>query len=147
MDRTYHSILIQAPAERVWATIRDFHDASWAPGLITSVTKVGDRRGDEAGARRVVNGAFKETLLEFDDANRTLSYTIEDGPSPFSPAEVPDYVVRVQVRSVTEGEGGTFVEWSSQWQKPNPAAVEMSHGMRMALLNEMKTSLETPVST
>lgn len=36
MGRTYQSILIQAPVDRVWQAVRDFHDLSWAPDVVES---------------------------------------------------------------------------------------------------------------
>lgn len=35
MGQTYQSTVINAPAEKVWNAIRNFHDLSWAPNLIT----------------------------------------------------------------------------------------------------------------
>lgn len=141
MGHTYQSIVINAPVEKVWATIRDFHDLSWAPNVITGVDVVGSRKGDEVGARRILNGAFQETLQELKDDNRSFAYSIDDGPSPVSKADVSNYVGRVSVRPVTEG-GGTFVEWSSAWERNDEAATEFCHGIYVALLADMKKSLE-----
>jgi len=141
MGRTYQSIVINAPAERVWGTIRDFHDLGWAPNVVTRVDVVGGKKGNEVGARRVLNGAFHETLLEVKEEDRTFAYSIDDGPSPVSKAEVSNYVGRVSVRPVTEG-GGAFVEWSSAWQKNDQPTTEFCHGIYVALLADMKKSLE-----
>mgnify|MGYP002265665198 CR=1 FL=1 len=65
MGTCYNKIEIQAPIAKVWETIKDFHDASWAPGVVTSMDKVGDKKGTEIGAQRVINKAFHETLIEF----------------------------------------------------------------------------------
>ncbi len=142
MGETYQSIVINAPADRVWSAIRDFHDMSWAPGVVTKVEAVGDRKGDEVGAVRVLNDAFRETLREIDDDRRTFTYTIDDGPSPVSKEEVSNYIGRVSVRPVTEGDG-TFVEWSSQWERNDEATAEFCHGIYVALLGEMKKNLES----
>jgi carbon monoxide dehydrogenase subunit G len=45
MGNCYNTIEINAPINTVWETIRDFHDASWAPGVVTSMKKAGDKRG------------------------------------------------------------------------------------------------------
>ncbi len=112
MGRTYQSMVINAPVERIWGTIRNFHDLSWAPNVVTRVDVVGDKKGNEVGAGRVLNGVFHETLLEVNEDDRTFAYSIDDGPPPVSKAEVSNYVGRVSVRPITEG-GGTFVEWFS----------------------------------
>lgn len=141
MGQTYQSIVINAPAEKVWNAIRDFHDLSWAPNVITQVEAVGDRKGDEVGAGRVLNDAFRETLREINDEARSFAYSIDDGPSPVAKADVSDYIGRVSVRPVTEG-GGTFVEWSSAWERNDAAASEFCHSIYVALLTDMKKSLE-----
>lgn len=140
MGMTNQSIVINAPADRVWKAIRDFHDLSWAPNVIQNVEAVGDASGGELGAKRVLNGMFHETLLTLDDAQRRLTYSIDDGPSPISSEDVSDYVGVVQV-SAGEG-GGTLVEWTSSWEKNDEAGYEFCHPIYVALLNDMKASLD-----
>ncbi len=113
--------------------------------MITDVERVGDAPGDQVGAVRVLNSAFHETLLEFDDEMLSFTYSIDDGPSPVSKSDVESYVGRVQVRPVTEG-GGTFVEWSSSWQKDNEPTYEFCHNIYVALLRDMKQHLESRAS-
>ena len=60
MGSTFQEIEIAAPADRVWQTIRDFHDVSWAPNVVTSLDVVGDKAGDQKGAGRVLNGVFHD---------------------------------------------------------------------------------------
>lgn len=141
MGKTYQSIVIEAPVEKVWTAIRDFHDMGWAPNVITKVEVIGDRKGDEAGAQRVLNDAFRETLREVDNGARSFSYSVDDGPPPVSKADISNYVGRVSVRPVTEGKG-TFVEWSSTWERNDEATGEFCHGIYVALLADMKKSLE-----
>ena len=141
MGQTYQSITIHVPVERVWSTLRDFHDMSWAPNVVTGVEIVGDAAGDEPGAGRVLNGAFHETLREIDDEERTFSYSIDDGPSPVSRDDVKDYIGRVSVQAA-DGEGSTFVEWSSSWELNDEPAYEFCHGIYVALLSDLKNSLE-----
>lgn len=141
MGQTYQSIVIDAPADEVWETVRDFHDMSWAANVVTSVEVVGETRGDQVGAVRILNGAFRETLQSLDDEERTFTYSIDDGPSPVSSQEVSDYRGRVQVRPITEG-GGTFVEWSSSWERNDEAVHDFCHGIYVALLADLKKSME-----
>ena len=58
----YNSCLVSAPVDDVWRTLRDFHDFSWAPDVMTQVDASGDK--EQPGAKRVLNGVFKETLIE-----------------------------------------------------------------------------------
>ncbi len=141
MGQTNQLTVIDAHVDRVWHAIRDFHDLSWAPNVITDVEAVGNIPGDRVGAIRVLNGAFRETLREFDDERRTFSYSVDAGPSPVSKDDVKNYVARVSVRPVKES-GGTFVEWSSKWEQNDEPAYEFAHSIYVALLADMKKSLE-----
>jgi len=136
---THQDIEINAPVDTVWNTIRDFHDMGWAPNVITGVDKVGDAAGTEPGAGRVLNGAFHETLQTMDDDAKTFSYSIDDGPSPVSKDDVRNYIGRVAVAAAGEG---TRVEWSSSWEQNDEAAHDFCHGIYVALLNDMKASLD-----
>lgn len=140
MGQTYQSIVINAPLENVWKAIRNFHDMGWAPNVITSVDVIGAKKGNQVGAKRVLNNAFHETLLDLNEDEHTFSYQIEDGPSPVAKDDVDDYIGQVSVRPITEG-GGTFVEWSSKWKRNESATGEFVHAIYVALLADMKKSL------
>lgn len=139
MGQTHQSTVISAPPEDVWDAIRNFHDMSWAPNVITSLEPVGEIPGDEEGAGRVLNGAFHETLIEVNDDDRRVRYSIDDGPSPVSKDDVSNYVGKLELRP--EGDE-TFVEWSSSWERNDDETHEFCHGMYIALLADMKASLE-----
>ncbi len=140
MGQTSQSTTIAVPPEEVWDAIRNFHDLSWAPNVITSLEVVRDVAGDQEGARRILNGAFHETLIEVDDSERIVRYSIDDGPSPVSKTDVSNYVGHIQVSPESDG---TLVEWSSQWDRNDEAASEFCHGIYVALLADMKTNLES----
>src|SRR6056297_2639627 len=106
----FNSVVINAPADKVWTAIRDFHDLSWATNVVEDVEKVGDIPGTQIGAKRVLNGAFQETLLGLDDNQRTLRYSIDDGPDAVSKDNVKGYVGRVQVLPVTDTDT-TYISW------------------------------------
>ena len=139
MGSTFQEIEIKAPADKVWKTIRDFHDLSWAPNVVTGVDVVGNKPGDKPGAGRVLNGAFHETLRTLDDMGKTFTYSIDDGPSPVSKDDVNNYVGRVLVEHMATG---TRVEWSSTWQQNDDAAHDFCHAIYVALLDDLKQSLE-----
>ncbi len=128
--------------DKVWNTISNFHDLSWAPNVVTQLDVVGDKAGNEVGAGRLLNGAFSETLQSFDADNGTFTYSIDDGPSPVSKDDVSNYIGTVRVTPVTQGGGGTFVEWASAWENNDEPAFEFCHTIYVALLDDMKKSLE-----
>ena len=138
MGKTLQSITIDVPADQVWASIRNFHDMSWAPNVVEKLEVVGDKRGDEPGAKRVLNDAFRETLLEVDAGDMTFRYSIDDGPSPVSASEIDNYVGQVQVKA--EGDG-SLVEWQSTWERNDEATYDFCHPLYVALLEDMKQSL------
>jgi hypothetical protein len=121
VGQCYNSVVVNAPVEKVWARIRDFHDLSWAEGMGLKVDAVGDR-GSKIGAKRVINGAFHETLVAFDEAARTFSYSIDDGPGPVAKDAVRNYRGTVRLLPVT-ADNATFVEWTSDYESPNEPAV------------------------
>jgi carbon monoxide dehydrogenase subunit G len=139
MGTTHQEIQINAPAAAVWKAIRDFHDLSWAPNVVTAVDKVGGTAGIEPGAGRVLNGVFHETLQTVDNDQMTFTYSIDDGPSPVSKEEVSNYVGRV---AVEPSEDGARVEWTSSWEQNDEPVHDFCHGIYVALLNDMKKSLE-----
>ena len=140
MGKTYQSININAPVEKVWAALRDFHDMSWAPNVITKLTPVGDLKGDQPGSKRVLNDAFHETLIEVSEPDRSIRYSIDDGPSPVSKDDVQNYVGAINVHAVTD-DNSTFVEWSSSWEAKENAAEDFCHNIYLALLGDLKKSL------
>ncbi len=141
MGSTQQSIEIGAPADKVWQAIRNFHDLGWAPNVISGVEAVGETPGNEVGAIRILNGAFHETLLTLNAESKTFTYSIDDGPSPVSKDDVKDYVGKVTVQQA-EGSNNTLVEWTSSWQDNDEPAAEFCQGIYVALLQDMKQSLE-----
>lgn len=109
----YNSKIVNAPIAKVWSAIRDFHDMSWAKGVIETCENVGGVPGTQIGARRKLNGVFVETLLALDEDGRTMKYSIDEGPGPVASAK--GYVGQVRLLPLTDGDK-TFVEWTSSWK-------------------------------
>ncbi len=141
MKQTYQSIRINAPVEKVWDTVKDFHDLSWAPNVVTKCEAVGDKSGSEIGAKRILNDAFHETVIELDNATHTMRYSIDNGPSPVSSEDVKGYVGHLHLLPITK-DNTTFAEWSSSWESDSEDAVEFCHSIYVAFLDEMANSLE-----
>ncbi len=141
MPTTDQSIVVDAPIADVWSRFSDFHDFSWAPNVMTQVDKVGSIDGGSPGAKRILNNAFHETLIEINNDEYSLKYSIDDGPSPVSKEEVDNYVGVVRLSPAEDG-SGTLVEWSSSWDSKVDDAVEFCHGIYVALLGELAKSFD-----
>jgi len=138
MGQCYNSVVINAPSDQVWDAIKDFHEMAWAAGVITSVEKAGEHDGSTPGAKRILNGAFHETLLSIDQAEKTFSYSIDDGPEPLSKDSVQKYIGTVKVHSVTLDDT-TFLEWRSDYESADDQAVgDFCNPIYHALLSAMK---------
>lgn len=139
MPSTSQSIIVPAALADVWARLSNFHDFSWAPNVITAVEQVGERAGNEVGAKRILNQAFHETLIEIDADQHRLRYSIDDGPSPVSADDVSNYIGQI---TLTPDNGGTRVEWTSSWESNSDDAVEFCHGIYVALLEALAKSFQ-----
>lgn len=140
MGQCYNTTVVNAPVDEVWSTVRNFHDMSWAEGVITSVEKVGESGGTEVGARRILNGAFHETLHVLDDQGHSLTYSIDDGPGPVARDAVDNYRGILSIMPVTDS-GQTFVEWKSVYDAEDPGAVgDFCDPIYQALLGALKAN-------
>ena len=137
MPSTSQSIVINTSIDNVWAKFGNFHEMPWAPNVITGIDKVGDIDGTQIGAKRILNGAFHETLQEVDTDNHNIRYSIDDGPSPVSKEEVSNYIGTIKL---SETEDGTLVEWTSDWDSNAEDAVAFCSGIYTALLGELKAA-------
>ena len=139
MPSTNQSKVINAPIADVWNRVSDFHDFSWAPNVITNVEKVGAIDGRSIGAKRILNNVFHKTLIEMNNDEYLLRYSIDDGPSPVSKDEVENYIGVIKLSPSKEG-NGTLVEWTSSWESKVDDAVAFCHGIYVALLDELEKS-------
>ena len=100
MVRVVKSTIIDAPADRVWALLRDFngHD-QWHPAVKTS--------------------AIERHLPS--DLEMTLSYCLLDTPIPLF-----NYVAHVRLLPVTDG-NRTFWHWEARFTTPAGAEADMTH--------------------
>jgi hypothetical protein len=133
----YNSCVVNAPTDDVWATLRNFHDFGWAKEVLETCEKIGSEGPHEAGAGRLLNGTFGETLLELDDEGKTLRYSIDDAPGT-PVAAAADYVGTVRVRPITS-DGTSFVEWSSCWSKSEGGVAEFCDPIYQALLAALQS--------
>jgi Polyketide cyclase / dehydrase and lipid transport len=108
MAKSYYSVVLDYPADEVWAAIRPFDHYAWAG--IESETVIEDHKaGDQIGAvRRIVSGAniSRQVLLAHSDVDRTYTYAFADA----SPFPVRDYTATIRVVPVV-ADNRSFVEW------------------------------------
>ncbi|GAA1865284.1 SRPBCC family protein [Pseudonocardia ailaonensis] len=114
MPRPYASGVVAAPADKVWALIRDFNGLPAFLAAISESTIIEGVDG-QVGAIRLLTLAgggdpFEEKLIHLDDADHTLTYAFT-GANPFN---VRRYVSTVRVAPITDT-GESFVEWWSEY--------------------------------
>ncbi|MBW2223557.1 MAG: SRPBCC family protein [Deltaproteobacteria bacterium] len=109
MGKCHHSAVISAPVEEVWQLLRNFHDLSWTAAIET-LEPVGDARGDQVGARRLLNGAISETLRSLNDLE-------------LSKDDLKFYYGTVSVLPVTD-ENASFVSWITRFESKDDAVTQ-----------------------
>ncbi len=77
-QKAEEQITINAPAEKVWAIIKNYGDMSWHPDIF-NVTSEG---GNKKGATRVLTlkdgGTIKEEMKKYDEAKMSYAYKITE---------------------------------------------------------------------
>src|SRR5215471_6001792 len=113
MPRIFVSSVVDAPVEKVWATIRRFDAvAHWLPFVKTSPIEDG-RDPTRVGCIRVSTQTdgevFREVLVALSDAERFYSYTFVSSPVP-----VRNHRTTLKVLPITDGQR-SYVAWSSRF--------------------------------
>lgn len=114
MAKIFVSSVVNAPADAVWAKIRDFNGLpSWHPAVAASEIE-GGKPSDGVGCVRHLtlgDGAeVVETLLELSDVRRSVTYNILE-----SPLGVEGYVATLSVTPITDG-GRSYVQWTAEFE-------------------------------
>lgn len=118
MAKIFRSIVVNAPADAVWAVARDFDGLpGWIPAIQASEITNG-KASDQVGAIRSLTlgpdiPPVVESLLELSDAKRSVTYDILE-----SPIGVDNYVATLTVTPVT-ADDSSFVSWAADF---DPAA-------------------------
>ncbi|MFJ9610890.1 SRPBCC family protein [Kitasatospora sp. NPDC101176] len=129
MAGTKVSTVVEAPAERVWALVRDFHGlGGWHPHLPES--RLGNElTGNTIGSVRVFgfDGVMlRETLLAYDEEARSYTYGFPDGTFGLD-----RYRATLRVTEITELRA-SFVEWTARYDvapEHREAAAGRVHGV------------------
>ena len=141
MGRTFKSIVIDAPVDKVWNTVRDFHQFAWASDVFKKCEPVGDLKGTQVGCKRTLDDAVHETLLTLDDHQRTFRYLINDGPGPLEKSNIRDYVGEFCCYPITSN-NTTFATWGSTWIGNDGPVTEFCNPVYDALLGALKKHCE-----
>lgn len=147
-QKVTETVEINAPADKVWATIGNFQDMSWHPAF----AKTEGTGGNDANATRTLTlasgGTIEEKLLSSDPAKMVYKYEI----TKVDPKVVPvnNYSSNLSVK----GEGSkSVVEWKGAFYRgfmnndPPPelsdeSAVKAIKGVYRAGLDALKKKLE-----
>ena len=116
MIKVYTSSVIEAPADAVWAQIRDFNALpQWHPLIADSRIEgaaASDRIGCIRNFRTRDGGTIREQLLTLSDFDYECTYSILE-----SPMGVENYVATLKLTPITDG-NRTFAEWSAEFDCP-----------------------------
>jgi len=100
------SLELSIPAHDVWQLIGGFLSLpDWVPFITESTASDGGR---VRHLRTADGGAVVERLEHYDNAARTYSYSITEGPFP-----VTDYLATLKVEALTAGT--TRITWGGQF--------------------------------
>lgn len=147
----FHTVTIDAPADKVWAMAGDFGGIErWSPG--TESSRLVLRSRNETGAirqllRRSDGTRVTEKLLDYDPYNRRMAYTYVDGE-----VRATDYYSELVVKEA--GPERSVVEWRGRFRrlaywtdepppgKDDKAALDFLNGAYRSGLESLKKVLE-----
>ena len=113
MAEVYVSAVIDAAADTVWRTVRDFNGLpDWHPIVASSRIEEG-RPSDQVGCVRAFQlhdgSSIREQLLALSDYDYSCTYSILE-----SEMGVQNYIATVKLSPITENHS-TFAEWSAEF--------------------------------
>jgi hypothetical protein len=142
MTRIFVSAVIDAPIDKVWATVRDFNAMpDWHPRFSRSQIEDG-LASDAIGCIRnfdIVDdgGTIREMLLMLSDKEHSFEYCILDSPLP-----VENYVAKLTLTPVTVG-NKTLGVWVAEFNMIDDTEAEVvdavangTFGLAFKVLNE-----------
>ena len=113
-QKVVEKISIDAPADKVWATIKNF-DAlkNWHPAVEASPADKGNAEGSVRQVKIKGGGALVETLESVDDAKMKYTYRAKDGGA----LPVTNYTSTI---SVSADGARSIVEWRGAFYRASP---------------------------
>jgi hypothetical protein len=148
-QKVTESVEINAPADKVWATIGNFMDMSWHP----AVEKTEGKGENTAGATRTLTlgggGQIFEELIKYNAEGRMLKYAITKVDVKVVP--VNNYSSFLSVEDL--GDGKSKVTWKGAFYRGymnndppedlnDAAAIKAVKGIYRAGLDALKKNLE-----
>jgi hypothetical protein len=143
MVKIYTSSVIDAPADRVWAVVRDFNGMpKWHP-IIRDSRIESSLPSDRVGCIRNFNlkdgGNIREQLLALSDFDYSCTYSILE-----SPMGVRDYIATLKLTPITDGDR-SFVEWTAEFdcdpERERQLADLVGNGVFQAGFDSLKRQL------
>lgn len=129
--RVMRSGVIDAPLDAVWALLRDFNGHHrWHPAIASSAMENNDLVDQVGGIRafRLQDGGFlREQLIALSDREHSLSYCLLEAPVPLH-----DYVARMALKPVTDGDH-TLLVWESSFRPPPAQAAALTRLVSSAI--------------
>ncbi|MCB1908616.1 MAG: SRPBCC family protein [Rhodocyclaceae bacterium] len=146
-QKVTETIEIDAPAAKVWDTIKEFSALdAWHPAVASSEATAGNAPGSVRTLHLGGGGTIVESLKKYDGGAMSYSYRMEDaGPVP-----VTNYTSTISVA----GKGdGSVVTWKGAFYRGDPnnnppperndeAAIEAITGIYRAGLGNLKKLVE-----
>src|SRR5690348_3475861 len=124
MIEVFRSSVIAAPAQRVWALVRDFNAMpAWNSTIRSSVIENGP--ADRIGCRRVLTfndgSVWVHELTELSDAEMAIGYAIVGTP-PGTRIPMRDYRAAIRLEPVIDGDQ-CFIAWRAALETDQEEAV------------------------
>lgn len=143
MVKVYVSSVIDAPAERVWAAVRDFNGLpSWVPAIAGSRIE-GGQPADTVGCIRILTlqdgGTIREQLLTLSDYDYQCTYSILE-----SPLGVRGYIATLKLSPITDG-NRSFAEWTADFDCDPGREADLSDLLRQGVFQAGFDSLKETV--
>ncbi|MEF7613002.1 SRPBCC family protein [Aquincola sp. MAHUQ-54] len=148
-QKVVETIAIDAPADAVWARIRDFAALKdWHPAVAESPADRGNTPGSVRTLKLKDGGQLVETLEAYNEAQKKYSYRAKDGGA----LPVTNYTSTISVAAA--GDQKSTVEWRGAFYRGHPnndpppdrndeAAVAAVTGVYQAGLRHLKQIAET----
>lgn len=146
-QKATEKITINAPAEVVWARIKNFDSLKdWHPAVAESPADKGNAEGSVRSLKLKGGGTLSETLESFDEAQKKYSYRAKDGGA----LPVTNYTSTIKVTadgkvSVVEWRGAFYRGFPNNDPPPDQndeAAVKAITGVYKSGLENLKKLAE-----
>ena len=141
MVKVYSSTVIDAPADAVWAEVRDFNALPrWHPAIKDSYIELhlpSDKVGCIRNFTLKAGGRIREQLLALSDFDYSVTYSILE-----SPMGVENYIATLKLGPITDG-NRTFAEWTAEFDCAPARARELAQSIGQGVFQGGFDALKT----